>query len=52
MGAWIEIEQRKALLDEAEASHPTMGSWIEINIVYVLLLLYQGRTLQWVRGLK
>ena len=33
-------------------SHPTMGAWIEIFVLLVLLNLLNSRTPRWVRGLK
>ena len=52
MGAWIEIFQCPSYYCTSLKSHPTMGAWIEIDMVYKHDNVFIGRTPRWVRGLK
>ena len=51
MGAWIEICRRRET-HRRTLSHPTMGAWIEIQLLDEDTKKHEGRTPRWVRGLK
>ena len=40
MGAWIEIPVSCKEIDGLTTSHPTMGAWIEMQLVKRLWMLY------------
>ena len=40
MGAWIEIFFVDTVPSTVDMSHPTMGAWIEIHLLLIILQIY------------